>query len=238
MHEWIASAGVFAVLLMASSGPASCWEISYEGDVLPNSAELGEVKWSGGQDTSLTYTHEGVLRTVDPWVTRSVEFNREHSMPAGSAVTIESRLRVLSVSSAPADWFGGRPGLGIQVPGRQAVLGLLPGKVFSRYSGDTLNREYAVDLTQWHTFRIALAPDGWFKVWMDDGPIFSGSAYAYGQSTVFFGTSTSNWEGTDDIEWDYVRYSKEYLPIPESSSLLALFTGIGAYAGFVRRRRR
>ena len=228
-----------AVLVMAG-GAAFCWEISYEGDVLPNSPELGAEKWLGDADLSLTYIENSVLRTVDVWSNGRVYFY-QFPIPAGTPVTGESRLRVFSASSPGGSEIG--PGLfGVCTlsgtsTGGVAGIGLFTDKVVTRSPDDSQYRqyrEYAVDMTQWHTFRIALTSDNWSYVWMDGGLIFSGfSGYppGYGQDGVAFGTS---YRSTADIEWDYVRYSKEFLPIPEPASLLALAAGLLA---LVLRRR-
>jgi hypothetical protein len=228
MHRLIYLLVFVSAILVIGNEIAFCWDISYEGDAMPNSSTLGTNIWSGGGDLSLSSVNDGILHTVDSWTNKTVYFYRESGFPARMPITVETKIRVLSVSSP--GWWWGRPGFGIQTwsqasTGGMARLEFTPNGVITRYSGDTVDREYVVDLTQWHTFRIAMNSSNYFNIWMDNSNlIFSGSAYTQGQDGIFFGIGSYN-GATGDIEWDYVRYSHEYLPLPEPSSLLALSFG-------------
>lgn len=235
MHTSNALRVLLVTALALCGGAASCWDVSYECDVLPNDTSLGTSAWTyHAAANSLTTVANGILRTTDPWTDDREYVTRGSGFAAGIAVTVESRFRAASVSSA--DWIFARPGFGIQTFGGSAMLALLPDGVATRYLGETANRHYAVDLSEWHAFRIALASDRSFRVWMDGGLVFSGLAFQPGQNGVFFGTGNYPPE-TADIEWDYVRYSKAYLPLPEPSSLLALLAGFCGLGGVLWRRR-
>jgi hypothetical protein len=239
MYRSVTLVALVIAALALAGGIALAWETDYDGTVLPDSPELGAARWTLNGDLSLTSITDSVLRTVDPWSDRrNVYFYRESGMPAGTPVTVEARLRVMS--SAPLGrWFCGA-GFGVQTwsdtSGGTARIDVFADRVVTRYLGDAVDRVYAADLTQWHTIRVAMSTGNWFDVWMDGTLLFSGAAWERGQDGVSFGTGGL---GTvADVEWDYVRYSKEYLPVPEPGSLVVLAGGLSCLGASVLRRRR
>jgi len=227
-----------ALGMICSCHTAYCWEISYEGNVMPNDPVLGSGVWRvySGCDLSQTWSDGEVLHLIDPWTDKEVRFSREAvAIPAGTPITMEARLRIAS---------GTTPGSGLAPAFMGASTWRLAGGFASAWlwsdKMSVLNADgwfhYDTDLTQFRTIRIAMNEQNYFWVWLDETEIFSGLAVDAWQNGITFGSSY--YEATLESYWDYVCYSKEFVPVPEPSSLLALASGLLGLGGLALRRRR
>lgn len=146
----------------------------------------------------------------------------------GIPVTLEARLRVASASS------DGPPVLSIQTLGIFTVMRVFTDKI-TVYDMKTGWLSYLGDFTDFRTIRIACDTQQNGFAWVDGDLALSWTLPATGgQNGISFGASGS--AGPFDSYWQYVAYSKEYLPVPEPSSLVALGAVLVPLAGLVRRR--
>jgi hypothetical protein len=233
----------FLILLTTClfSSVVHAWDVSYEGDVLPNASALGSLAWGtfGGLGNLAGTSSDGsLLHLVDSGNLCPLFCREGTGMSAGMPVTVEARVRALAAAN-PVHSQEYAVGLEASAYGGSAVIGLWPDKVGTHYgAGVEQWTYYPVDLTQFRTFRIAVDTGAhYYRVWMDGEEIFAGPLW---QSTLFgvhFGSSHYTGEATSDSYWDYVRYSKEYLPVPEPSALMALAGGLGALGLPILRRK-
>lgn len=228
---------ILVILLLVSftlAGSAYGWDVRYDasGGVLPSSASpaWNRVGNSGVQPTvadgalhisdlsSTDYT----LYQIEPW-----------AIEAGVPVTMEARMRVTDVSDPlTRHWT---TVMSIQTKGAYALLSIYLDRlrVYDYNSGELT---YAADFTNYRTIRLALDASNRMYTWVDGQLAFSfGIPQSGGQSGLLFGAGSP--EGTSDSYWQYVEYSKQFLPVPEPSSLVGLAGSILALAGFALRRR-
>ena len=222
-------------------GNASAWDVSYEGDVMPNSPTLGSFAWSAymaPNGLSLSSSDGEFLHLVDTDTNLPFLFREDSMLPAGTSITMETRVKVLAASPLH-DWSHALQ-MGANTPYGQVMVGFWPDRVCVRIPGETW-AYYPVDLTQFHTFRIAMnatpQPEH-YDLWMDGQHILTGGFWGQALYGVYFGAYGAGTAATSDSYWDYVRYSKEYLPVPEPSTLMALVGGLGALGLPMLRRRR
>lgn len=226
MSNAIVMVSVIVVTLL-SGGSGWGWELSYNGDVLPTAVSLGPDSWTRYGDPSETFAMDGVLRTAVAESTYGIAYYRD--LPSDGPLTAEVRLRVLA-ASADVSYENG-PGLAIHFGGRRTVIRFAQDKLFTRYLGDLQDRSYDADMTQWHTMRVAITLDEWFRVYLDGNEVFSGAANSGGQNGITFGTGFLVPAGSDVIEWDYVAYSGVYIPVAEPTSIFALAAGFATLVG-------
>ena len=224
-----------AFLVALTCAPGSyAWDVTYNGSVLPNSSLLGSAVW---QEDSNNYlgacsTQNGILHLVDQSTAATARFYREGSMnlPAGTDVTIETRGKVVSSTSPYGPDYSG-VGFGFSTGSGGGFLALWPDKLSIMYGGSNYQTFYSLDMTQFHTIKMAMtSSDRNVTVWVDGVQALSGRATGgNNKGGIQFGT-TSVPGATSDSYWDYLSYT-----IPEPSSLLALLAGLG---GFALRRKR
>lgn len=206
MNRMVLTLLLIACCIAVLSPMASAWDVTYDGSVFPNDTTLGQTIWKNGSrnDLSGCSVQDGLLHLSDQATDKTALFSREPMLPSGTPITIEARVKVLSGASA----FTGDPPARIElatVSGR-VVVGLWPSKVTCSGS------ESSVDMTTLHTIRVGLRDDNQYRVWVDGTQLFSGTAASGSQSGIAFGSS---WQpgGTVDSYWDYVSYSKAYIPV-------------------------
>mgnify|MGYP000870770533 CR=1 FL=1 len=232
---------IAALILVSLPCWAAAWDVTYEGSAIPNDPTLGSDAWvldeltSG--DLSNTTALNGVLNIVDTWADRGVRFLREgQSVSEAGALTIEARFKVTAAGGGQYLDYLAPVALGGTVGAATAFVGVWPDRVGALYGSANLFDCHFADMTQYHTLRIALAggtSGGHFIVWLDDVQVLGGAGSRQGGG-VFFGTAQPPL--TSESYWDYVRYSRDYLPVPEPSGLLALAGGMSGMLALSRRR--
>ncbi len=237
---------IVALLIMLtwiSASPSLAWDVSYEGNVLPNSSALGTSTWVAvpfGNTLAGSSADGDVLHLVDSSDFICCFAREAAGIPAGTPFTIEARMKILAFDSG-----GGRDvglTLGMCTMSHGVSIGLFPDKVRMQYQGgDETPIFIPVDMSQFHTFRLAMqgGGDARFDIWMDGATFFSGVSVSGGATP---GVGVGGWglpmAATSDSYWDYVRYSTEYIPVPEPSALMTLAGGLGTLALPLMRRKR
>ena len=236
LQTWILLLSVPFVAL-----PCACaaWDFTYDGDVLPVDAALGADVWAlrrpGDQAfLSESSASDGFLHLVDRRNDQAALFYRDDVGP-GSPVTIEGRVRVVAADD---------PYNGLIEPllfgGRLAFVAIFGDRIGVRYIGMNSFIFSPLDMSEFHVIRLAIEGsqagfrDPAFTVWVDGAQVFSGPAPGTTGGSVYFGTLFN--QPTSESYWDYVRYSNEYLPVPEPSGLLALTSGLTGLLAMRRRR--
>jgi hypothetical protein len=205
-------------LALASAARAESWEVVYAAGsgLLPTQSSPAWSLYSYGAPISVEngFLHIGISASGGADYTRD-----EATIPAGVPVTVEARLQVLPCSFGDAT-------LQIGTYGTTSAVIIRPDHMGSYYD----------DFTTLRTVRFAYDGSGWDYVWVDGQLAISSKAPPWKQSGgtpagVFFGS------GSCDSYWQYVAYSKEFLPIPEPCSLAALLAGLVGFGAMIRRRR-
>ncbi len=215
---------------------ASAWDVSYEGNVMPNSSALGTSRWNVGQ-LDASSTDGDVLHLVDTALIECSVFRQPSGMATDTSFTIETRVKVLSLTTT------GKYGLSLWVsaPSNGMGIGLWPDKVWvGAFEPGTRNPICVpVDMTQFHTFRLATpgGSDKQYSLWMDGVLLYTGSTQRAAVPEVSIAGEMPMGTAYDSY-WDYVRYSTEYMPVPEASALMTLAGGLGALALPLMRKKR
>ena len=144
---------------------------------------------------------------------------------AGIPVTLETQMRVTEAS-------GNAPGITIQTGSIFVDLYVYPDHIVN--NGMSFNG----DFTTFTTIRLGCDGQGNVYTWVDGQlaiSYYQSPSSGGGQNGISFGSDYRG--GSFDSYWQYVAYSKEFLPIPEPSSLVALLAGLGGLGAMMRRRR-
>lgn len=184
------------------------WDTNYDGSVMPNDQTLGSAAWtsSSSNDISRCSIQDNIFNLADLISDSTAYFYREKMLPKETPLTLEARVRVASGTGASAEDAPAIIDVG-NISGC-VFLGLWPDKIKCGTS------EHLVDMTEFHVIRIALQADNSYLVWLDGAQVFSGSTADGTQAGITFGSSKSL-SGNVDSYWDYVGYSKSYIPVQQ-----------------------
>lgn len=220
---------IAAVLIAVSCAPiAHAWEVRYDASTgsLPTAASPAWKLFIYDEATPMV--SNGALCIQHTTTDGQAYYSRESlAIAAAVPVTMEVRTSVTQMSG------NGAAVMSIQTKGAHASV-----YVYSDHlAADGPAGTFYGDFTTFHTIRLAYDGASRAYVWVDDQLALSwGLTGAGGQNGVTFGSYLG--AGSYDSYWQYVAYSKQFLPVPEPSSLLALAGGIAGFGGFVLRRKR
>lgn len=196
------------------------WDVLYDASsgLLPTAASLAWSRVGNGQPT----VADGLLR-IQP---SGVRYTREvWAIDAGVPVTMEARMS-LAASSTEVP-------LSIQTKSCGAVVRVYPDHLATYlFGGSEVTFNYG--FTTFRTIRLAYDGGSRMYAWVDNQLAFSWTIWTGGQDGIYFGTYNSP---SFDSYWQYVAYSKQFLPVPEPSCLLALLAGLSGFGAVLRRRR-
>lgn len=228
MRQLINTMIVAALAILGCASAGHAWEVEYAATsgLLPTASSPA---W--GTDTSGTVvtTLDGVLHIN--CIAGGAGYRREVSaISAGVPVTLETRMSVSASTSGAAS-------LTIGTYSGFVDIAIFPDRLVTsdlNYQPHT----FWQDFSALHTIRLAYDGIGGAYAWVDGDLALSWAAPPWSWTTgdpggVSFGSYLSI------SDWQYVGYSKEFIPIPEPGSLAALGAGLaGVGMGFARRRRR
>jgi len=214
------------VVVLGSCTGAQAWDVVYNAGagLLPTAASPA---WQTLASGSATTINSGVLHINGDGTT----YGREaEAIGSGVPMTLEARMRV----SASAH---GSAGLSIGTYSGYLTLDVFPDHMVIRdqyYQQCTFDADF---ITEFHTIRLAYDGNTEGYVWVDGLRALSWTTLAWPWTLgppdgVRFGSYLA------DSYWQYVAYSKEFIPVPEPSSLAALLCGLAGVGGVVIRRRR
>ena len=230
----LAAAGLFLLLCCSEIGAG--WDVTYDADSMPQDAGWSLYAVGVPGSSAECAARDGVLSLLDSRTDSTTLFLKEDpALATSETLTVEARVRVVSAANfadLDAVSLGGSIGYGGSVR-------LWPDRIATLYRGDNVFRVHSVDMTVFHVIRLAIDKRPFvptLRVWLDGTQVFAGPAPGVLPRGIFFGTSLIA-DATSESYWDYVRYSNEYLPVPEPSGLLALAGGMSGLLALSRRRR-
>jgi len=224
-----------AIVLLAGlvcAGNASAWEVEYNAStgVLPTKASPPWLLF--GYNVPTPTIVDGALRIQHDTAGGYLEYSREgYAIAAGVPVTMEVRMRA-ATSSSTVQYIS------IQTRSAGAVLEIYTDHLWAPDWGGQGPVTFYGDFTTFRTIRLAY--DGGTRVyaWVDNQLALSwGLSGSAGQDGVNFSSYSA--AASSGSYWQYVAYSKEFLPVPEPAALTALATlSLLTGAGLVRKRKR
>jgi hypothetical protein len=218
---------IVVLAILGSAGAACGWEVEYDASTGLFPSEASPV-WQSDSHGAPVSLEDGVLHIGDS-ISGGADYRREATaIGAGVPVTMEAQMRVVSSSDGEA---------GLQISTYSVLIypGVFPDHIVA------VDRYYQAhvfwgDFTTFHTIRLAYDGSDSAYIWVDNQLALSFVAPAWSLASgspggVSFGSYSS------DSYWQYVNYSKQYLPIPEPSSLAAFLAGSVGFGAAMRRRR-
>lgn len=210
------------------------WDYAYTGDALPTASSptwttggSGSASVSGGELTVDTTTVDGRYFQINT----GTEWN---PTPTGTAY-VQFRVKVNSENGK----FAG----GLYVGGQGRSINMNIGSnggqsgVFDNSEANIVNN---LDVTQFHTYRIAFRPDAsenTYTLWIDDmtpanyvtsGTLYSGAGYMY------FGDGGGSQQGS--MNWDYIAWNNNSAPVAVPEPVVLSLLGLAGMLGLRRRR--
>jgi hypothetical protein len=230
-----ASVATALLLLGCVAVRASTWQVSYEGNALPEQEPGWYRMYDPPGDTRTIQAdpdHPGnnwlvIDSRADPMVSDWAECDRPINLN-GPQERFWSEWRISVVAQTGLD---GDPGVALKDDhGRVAGFTFRYSEIYSYYDGWT----YPIAAGVFHTYRLESADMMTYRLWIDgtlvrQAPFFEGLGGPYAE----FGDIGSGGNMRSLVEWDFFRFG--VLQVPEPSA--ALLVLIGIYACECRRRR-
>lgn len=202
------------------------WDFAYTGDALPTASSpawttggAGAASVSSGVLNIDTTTNDGKYFEIN----RGGDYNP--TTVSGEKAYIQFRAKVNS------EVDGVRFATQIYIAGQAGTIALNLGE-FGGNTGvfdNASNFLSAVDLSQWHTYRVELdanAPS--YRLWIDDfnTSVASGTGYGNGGS-MYFGDGSGDTQG--NVDFDYIAWTNTGAPVavPEPAFFSVVMLGAG-----------
>lgn len=180
-------------LILTFAVSAASWDFIYEGDYLPdtNLPEWDAFKAEMIPDVC-EITGDNELHMTD---TDSTVCFFQYAVDNAEAATVEARIKVLSQSGAGYSLF-----FGIEDGAIYTWVHLFPDRI-ELEGGDS----FAVDMTEYHTLRIARDGDN-VDIYVDGAGVIAGVPGGTGDRLdIVFGTGSTS--GTSESYWDYLAFT-------------------------------
>jgi hypothetical protein len=226
MRKLTITAVVYIIVGLAVA--AQAWDVEYNAGtgLMPTAVSPA---WQPGYYGAPVTNTDGLLH-IGNSASVGADFRREEAaIDSGVPVTVETRMCVQSATFGSAD-------LGISTYSGELHLAILPDRIIAsdRYYD---SHTFWQDFSSFHTVRVAYDGIHGANVWVDNQLAMSWEVPDWSLATGYPG-GISFGSYSCDSYWQYVRYSKEFEPVPEPSSLLALFGGLAGVGGMIWRRRK
>ena len=195
-----------ALLPGEGGGSGTLWTCLYEGDVVPSGAVP---EWTVAEGSEVwASVDSGILRVNDTGTVSGdkIKWSRNWGASPPTGTTVITRARC--ASHGPDTTYTGN--LFVEDGSHREFLKILTDRVVAAESGDT----YMLDGTAWHIYRMTTEGTQ-FKLYVDEDPtpVLQGTMTATSTyNRVMFGSGSSS--GTQDIYFDYVRYTADGVLLP------------------------
>jgi hypothetical protein len=227
MREFIKTVIVIMLVIFGCATGVHAWDVEYDANTGLFPTEASPV-WQFNDYGAITTVLDGVL-LINSSSGGASYCREEASIAAGVPVTMETQMCIFPSVSGAAGLTMGTYGAFVDVSIRPDCI-----VTTDRYYQSHV---FWQDFTTFRKIRLAYDGIGEAYVWVDDQLAMSWDVRDWMPSTgypvgVRFGSHSST------SYWQYVNYSKDFAPVPEPSSILALVGGIAGLGGFALRRRR